>query len=203
MCLTFGMCLLVITVALVNIIEYPHPWTWWTFFVTVIATGLYANIFEYHLHLDLFHNNKLKGIWGEFFLRHNTHHQMFHEAPDSEPTDSRTKMVIRSNDEIFNVLMPWWAILLFFIVACSGSLLIAKVTGSVFIGWTSLMSQGLYVGLYEGMHLGYHLSSQNRVMLWLSRHHFIHHNRSLQQWNLNITARFWDRVRGTLYRAPK
>lgn len=203
MFLTFGMCIMVITVASVNIIALQHTWTWPIFFTTVITTAVYANIFEFYLHRDLFHNHKLKGILSEFFKRHSTHHQMFHEAPDSEPSDSRSKMIIRSKDEIYNVLMPWWSILLFFFVASGGSLLIAKVTGSATIGWISLLSQGLYVCLYEGMHLSYHLSTKNRAMLWLSRHHFIHHHRNKQQYNMNITWRLWDRVTGTLYRDPK
>jgi hypothetical protein len=203
MFLTFGMCILVMSVALFNIVESRHLWTWGTFFATVLGTAVYANIIEFYLHRDLFHNKDLTGIWEEFFIRHTTHHQMFHEAPDSEPPDSRTKMVIRSKREIFNVLMPWWSILLFFFVASSGSLVIAMLTGSEMVGWISLFSQGLYVCSYEGLHLSYHLSTKNRALLWLSRHHFIHHHRRKQQYNMNITWRLWDRVTGTLYREPK
>jgi hypothetical protein len=203
MFMTFGMCVSIITYALVNIVESQEPWTWWVFLNTFGVTAVYANMFEFHLHRDLFHNNKLTGILSEFFTRHNTHHQMFYEAPDTEPPDSRSKMIIRSKDEIYNVLMPWWSILLFFFVASGGSLLIAKVTGSAIIGWISLFSQGLYVCLYEGLHLSYHLSKKNRVFLWLSRRHFTHHHRSKQQYNMNITWSLWDRIKGTLYQEQK
>lgn len=201
--MTFGMCILVITIALVNIVTLRESWDWWTFFFTALCTAIYANIFEFYLHRDLFHNHKLKGILSEFFKRHSTHHQMFYEAPTTESVDSRSKMVIRSKDEIYNVLMPWWSILLFFVVASSGSALIALISNSEVIGWISLLSQGLYVCSYEGLHLSYHLSTENRILLWLSRHHFTHHHRNKQKYNMNITWRLWDRVTGTLYREQK
>ncbi len=185
--LTIGCCLGISLISWSQI----HQSTVWDWLIVVVASRFYSKSFEYWFHRGILHKQRGWPLRA-FFAKHRDHHEMYHEAPAETGADPRRNMVVRSRREFFFVLMPWQAILGFFLVASAGSWLVGLVFGANW-GWISYLAQAVYVGRFEIMHTLYHCPTGNRLLLYLSEFHFTHHHRRFTTWNFNFShPPVWD-----------
>jgi len=161
----------------------------------VPAYLLAANVVEYVVHRLFMH----RPLWPRTLYRNHTlgHHRAFRH-------DS---MEIGSWRELDLVMMPWFSLVLFFVVMAPLVVAVASWLGRGAAGLVLLTAVVSFV-VYEGMHALYHFPSRvlgrlrlldSRVFRFLFDHHRHHHRLNRMRWvNFNISLPLTDRFCGTI-----
>lgn len=157
-----------------------------------------ANGFEWAVHRYLMHRPMQPRV---LYVRHSlTHHPAF---PGEEQE-------IRSLPELSIVLMPWYALLAFIILASPIAVVIGML-GGVGLAGIFAVSAVAYYCVYETFHTLYHVPEswlrarwwgRVRVVWWLRRHHHHHHQlERMAHVNFSVTFPLADLLLGT-YESP-
>jgi hypothetical protein len=161
--------------------------------VTIPLTLLFAFGFEWRVHKGVLHRS-IPGL-RILYVRHEiTHHTIF----------THEDMAMRSPRELYNILMPGYAIVLVFLVALIPAAVLTWLFGlnvaAIFV--TTAM---FFFLLYEWSHCAYHLPPESavgrvRLVAALRAHHTTHHDpRLMKRWNFNVTVPVFDWIHGTTW----
>ena len=173
----------------VGIQHIHHPnWAEW---LIVPVTVVFANVFEWFLHLQVMHRPR-PGLMG-IYKRHTlTHHQFFTE---SEPFHDTTR-------DYRVVLFPPYALMAFLAMA-GGIAYGVSLVWSTNAAWLLVCtSAGMYLN-YELFHWCCHVRDDRIIkhipfVSTIRRHHIAHHNTGLMMnTNMNLTYPFADWLFGT------
>jgi hypothetical protein len=161
--------------------------------VTIPLTLLFAFGFEWRVHKDVLHRS-VPGL-RILYVRHEiTHHTIF----------THEDMALRSGRELYNILMPGYAIVLVFLVALLPAAVLAELFG-LNVAALFVTTAMVFFLLYEWMHCAYHLPPESwigrlRPIAALRAHHAWHHDpRLMKRWNFNVTVPVFDWIHGTAW----
>jgi hypothetical protein len=160
--------------------------------LTVPATFVVANLFEWRVHKNLLHRRwKPAAI---LYDRHTPiHHRLYRED----------KMAMESDREWIFVLMPAFAVAGVVATTAPIAWVLATLTTPT-VGKLFLVTAAGYAVAYEVTHLAYHLPDDHPVgklglIQKLKRHHARHHDpKRMQNWNFNVTVPLADWLFGTI-----
>jgi hypothetical protein len=165
----------------------------WTDALALPITLLFAFGFEWRAHKDILHQRR-PGL-GIIYERHELKHHVVYTDRD---------MAMRSNRELWLILMPAYAIVLVF-------MMVAPIAGLV--AWLSSVNAAMFVLIaamafflsYEWLHMSYHLPptsviGRSRVIGKLREFHRRHHEpRLMKRWNFNVTVPVFDVIHRTVW----
>jgi sterol desaturase/sphingolipid hydroxylase (fatty acid hydroxylase superfamily) len=154
---------------------------------------LVANIFEWGIHRYAMH----RPAWPRV-LYHN-HARVHHNA------FAGSEQEIRGPRELSLVMMPWYTLIMVFLMASPVALLATAVGGPALAG-VFLIGSVTYFLLYEVIHTLHHLPGRmlapTGVLAGLRAHHHHHHQlERMAHVNFNVTLPIADRVLGTYARS--
>ncbi|MGH1346709.1 MAG: hypothetical protein ACRBN8_34400 [Nannocystales bacterium] len=176
-------------------LAWGAAWVYWT---ALPAFWVIANLFEWATHRFPMH----RPLFPRMMYRNHTlvHHRAF-AGDDAQE--------IRSTTDLCLVMMPWYTILLLFVMASPVALVAAVVGGRALAG-VFLVAAISYFLLYETIHTLHHLRSEQletigvarwRWLTSLRRHHHFHHRlEEMAHTNFNVTAPLADRLFGTYFK---
>lgn len=169
------------------------PWMWaaWP------AFWLVANVFEWAIHrFPMHHPLQPRSLYLNHAL---VHHRSF--VGDAQQ--------IRALTELSLVMMPWYTLVLVFVMASPIAAAAAWIGGLALAG-VFLVAAVSYFLLYEAIHTLHHLTpaqlakipfGRSRIVAALRGHHLHHHEReNMTRVNFNVTFPFADRLLGTYAR---
>ncbi len=168
-------------------------WSAWPIF------WLVANVFEWWIHRFPMHRPLQPRV---LYQAHALiHHRAF--VGDAQQ--------IRATAELSLVMMPWYTLIMVFVMASPIAGLAAWLGGPGLAG-VFLVASVSYFLLYEAIHTLHHLTAAQLAMIPLGRshlvaalraHHLHHHQReNMVRVNFNVTFPLADRLMGTYERAP-
>lgn len=170
-------------------------WMWaaWPIF------WLVANLFEWAIHRYPMHRPLQPRVL------YRSHALIHHRAFAGEHQQ------IRDPVELSLVMMPWYTLVLVFVMASPIATAAAWLGGTALAG-VFLVAAVSYFLLYEAIHTLHHLTpaqlalvpgGRSRVVAALRAHHLWHHQReNMTRLNFNVTFPLADRLMGTYSRVP-
>lgn len=167
---------------------------WW---LAVPGFWLVANVFEWAMHRFLMHRPLRPR------MLYQSHALVHHNAFDGDDQE------IRDVTELSVVMMPWYTLILVFVMASPITLAIGLMGGWSLAGMF-LVAAVVYFLVYETIHTLHHLPAttlarsrlgRSRVLTRLRAHHHHHHHmRNMARVNFNVTFPLADRLLGTYER---
>jgi hypothetical protein len=168
--------------------------------VVVIASIMYASLFEWTLHKYVMHNIPF-GFRYAYRAHHEIHHRIFGAGRTYELHNHRPEKV---DEDRKTIPMAWWNWIVLLIIA---TLPVAVVCLAVFMIWWPIVVTSivffLYYCTYEYFHWCMHDPKgrwfENRSwFIFINNHHRQHHKNP--RTNLNVVWPFADWLIGTLVR---
>ena len=162
----------------------------WADWLVVPATIVFANLFEWFLHIQVMHRPR-KGFMG-IYKRHTLAHHVFFTEEEPFHDDTRDFRI---------VFFPPYALIAFLVMASAGAGVLSLVSANA--GWLLIATAaGMYMN-YEFFHWCCHVRD-DRIIRYLPfvntirRHHIAHHDTGIMMHrNMNLTYPFADWLFGT------
>jgi hypothetical protein len=154
--------------------------------LAIPASLLLTFLFEWNAHKYVLHRRS--PLVGIIYERHELQHHVIYTHED---------MAMRSRREFWLILVPAYAIVLIFVIACPLAFALSWLL-SPNVGYLFLATAMVFFVSYEWLHLAYHLPPESaigrlRVIAFLREHHRLHHDpRLMQKWNFNVTVPVFD-----------
>jgi hypothetical protein len=144
-----------------------------------------ANFFEWGIHRFLMHRPLRPRI---LYRNHAlVHHRAF----------AGSEQEIRDTRELSLVMMPWYTLVMVFLMASPVAVVAAAAGGKALAG-VFLIGAVSYFLLYELIHTLHHLPRSGKVLAGLREHHHHHHRlERMAHVNFNVTLPLADRMLGT------
>lgn len=177
-----GSLIIIVSLCLITAFSY--------WMLLAIAITLFVSFgFEWYVHKNILH--KPFWIFKVIYDKHLIHHIMYKDS----------NMAIKSNKELYFVLMPPYAIVS--VVAIISPVIIGL--GLLFglnIALTVLSTMVFFFMSYEWLHYSYHLPADSFIgrmdLIQIMReHHRQHHNWNYVRYNYNVTVPVFDWIMGT------
>lgn len=170
-------------------INDPAWWEW----MTVPATFLMCNMFEWFLHKYVMHRPHTNPGLRAVYERHTlNHHQFF--------TDH--EMRFRDHKDWRVTFFPPYALVVFILMSSVG-VAVLNVVATQNVAWLFIATTTAMYMIYEFMHFCCHVD-ENWFVRWcplvntLRRHHTAHHNdKIMMELNMNLTFPIADWLMGT------
>lgn len=169
----------------------------WFSWLGVPVFWLVANLFEWAVHRYPMHHPSTPRM---LYISHALiHHNAFAGAD----------MEIDDVTELSTVMMPWYTLILIFVMAAPIAVVAALLGGPTLAGVFLVASVGYFL-VYETIHTLHHVPKvwldarrwgRSSFLAWLRRHHHRHHQlEHMTRINFNVTLPLADALMGTYER---